>query len=201
VVDGLPSSTSEDDLKAISAACCSSGSVPLFHAVGITPEAPTLDDACHNRAPERVIGFGLDDLQQARAELGQDCGGPLKGIALGTPHFSYTEFERLVDLLQGREIARGIVFYLTTSRHVYKQAAELGWTGQLEHCGVKIITDTCTYFSPAVNGLRGKIMTNAAKWAYYAPGMLPVQVVLGSLSECVESAVAGEVLLDSWIES
>ena len=68
----------------------------------------------------------------------------------------------------------------------------------LEAAGVKIITDTCTYFSPAVNGLQGLIMTNAAKWAYYAPGMLSVEVVLGSLSECVESAVAGELVLDSW---
>ncbi|MFA9419381.1 MAG: aconitase X [Gammaproteobacteria bacterium] len=201
VVSGLPSTTTEDDLKAISAACCSSGSVPLFHAVGITPEAATLDAACHNQAPEQVIEFGLGDLRQARSELGQDSSNPLKGIALGTPHFSYTEFERLVALLQGRDIAPGLVFYLTTSRHVYELAARQGWIEQLEGCGVKIITDTCTYFSPAVNGLRGKIMTNAAKWAYYAPGMLPVQVVLGSLSECVESAVAGEVLLDSWIES
>ena len=200
VVDGLPSTTNEDDLKAVSAACCSSGSVPLFHATGITPEAATLDDACHNQAPEQVIEFGLDDLQRARTELGRDCGGPLKGIALGTPHFSYTEFERLVDLLQGRDIDQKIVFYLTTSRHVFEQAAQQGWIEQLEHSGVKIITDTYTYFSPAVNGLRGKIMTNAAKWAYYAPGMLPVQVVLGSLRECVESAVAGEVLLESWIE-
>jgi hypothetical protein len=198
VVDGLAPTTTEDDLKAISAACCSSGSVPLFHAVGITPEAPTLDDACFNETAEQVIEFGLDDLQRARNELGQDSNGPLRGIALGTPHFSYTEFERLTGLLQGRSIAPGLVFYLTTSRHVYEMAAQQGWIAQLEQAGVKIITDTCTYFSPAVNGLRGKIMTNAAKWAYYAPGMLPVQVVLGSLGECVESAVAGEVLLDGW---
>jgi len=201
VVSGLPSTTTEDDLKAISAACCSSGSVPLFHAAGITPEAATLDEACHNQAPEQVIEFELDDLLRARDELGQDSGNPLQGIALGTPHFSYTEFERLIALLRGRDIAPGLVFYLTTSRHVYELVAQQGWTAELEQCGVKIITDTCTYFSPAVNGLRGKIMTNAAKWAYYAPGMLPVQVVLGSLSECVESAVAGEVLLDSWTES
>jgi predicted aconitase len=201
VIDGLASTTTEDDLKAISAACCSSGSVPLFHAIGITPEAPTLDDACHNQTPGQVIEFGLEDLQQARNELGQDSDNPLRGIALGTPHFSYTEFERLIALLQGRDIDPGLVFYLTTSRHVYELAAQQGWIEQLEGSGVKIITDTCTYFSPAVNGLRGKIMTNAAKWAYYAPGMLPVQVVLGSLSECVESAVAGEVLLESWIES
>ena len=201
LVDGLVSTITEDDLKAISAACCSSGSVPLFHATGITPEAPTLDRACHNQVPEQVIEFGLEDLQRARNELGQDSDNPLQGIALGTPHFSYTEFERLVELLQGRDIAPGMVFYLTTSRHVYEQATQQGWIAQLEQCGVKIITDTCTYFSPAVNGLRGKIMTNAAKWAYYAPGMLSVQVVLGSLSECVESAVAGEVQLDSWTVS
>ena len=75
---------------------------------------------------------------------------------------------------------------------------EQGWIEPLLQAGIRIITDTCTYFSPAVNGLRGKIMTNSAKWAYYAPGMLPVEVVIGSLQECVESAVAGEVRLDSW---
>ena len=198
VIDGLPDSTNEDDLKAICAAGSSSGSVPLFHAVGITPEAATLDDACQNQTPEKTVSIRVEDLQSAREELSSDSTKPLQGLALGTPHFSYTEFERLVDLLQGRCINEGLVFYLTTSRHVYAQAESQGWTCLLEAAGIKIITDTCTYFSPAVNGLEGKIMTNAAKWAYYAPSMLPVQVVLGSLSECVESAVAGKVLLDSW---
>ena len=201
VIDGLPDSTSEDDLKAICAAGSSSGSVPLFHAVGITPEAETLDDACQNQTPEKIVNVRVEDLQSARNELSTDSTQPLQGLALGTPHFSYTEFERLVDLLQGRCINEGLVFYLTTSRYVYAQAESQGWTSLLEAAGIKIITDTCTYFSPAVNGLEGKVMTNAAKWAYYAPGMLPVQVVLGSLSECVESAVAGKVLLDSWSAS
>ena len=201
VIGGLPDSTDEDDLKAISAAGSSSGSVPLFHAVGITPEAATLDDACQNQAPEKTVSLSVADLQSAREELGTDSTQALQGIALGTPHFSYTEFERLVGLLQGRCINEKLVFYLTTSRHVYAQAESQGWIGLLETAGVKIITDTCTYFSPAVNGLKGKVMTNAAKWAYYAPAMLPVQVVLGSLAECVESAVAGEVLLDSWATS
>jgi hypothetical protein len=140
----------------------------------------------------------VEDLRQARAELGQNSEQKLSGIALGTPHFSYTEFERLVDLLAGRELHTGLVCYLTTSRHVMQQAQQQGWTDTLQRAGIKIITDTCTYFSPAVNGLQGKIMTNSAKWAYYAPGMLPVEVVIGSLGECVESAVSGEVLLDQW---
>ena len=198
VITGLPETTSEDDLKAISAAGSSSGSVPLFHAAGITPEARTLADACQNETVNSVISVSIKDLQSARMELSQNSGGRLKGVALGTPHFSYTEFERLVALLNGRAIDPNLNFYLTTSRHVYQLAQQKGWTDSLAQSGVKIITDTCTYFSPAVNGLTGLVMTNAAKWAYYAPGMLSVQVVLGSLSECVESAVAGEVLLDSW---
>ena len=198
VIEGLAESTNEDDLKAISAAACSSGSVPLFHAVGFTPEATSLDEACQGQVPDVVVEVGLEDLLQARDELGQCFDAELRAISLGTPHFSMTEFERLFELLAGRSIAPDLVFYLTTSRHVLGQVTEKGWAEELTLAGIRIITDTCTYFSPQVNGLEGQVMTNSAKWAYYAPGMLPVQVVLGSLSECVESAVAGKVVLDQW---
>ena len=196
---GLSDDCNEDDLKAISAAGSSSGSVPLFHAIGITPEAGSMDIAFQGQPPVQSIEVTPGDLQRARAELGANTDRALAGIALGTPHFSYTEFERLVELLNGRSIHPGLVFYLTTSRHVHQQARLQGWIESLEQAGINIITDTCTYFSPAVNGLQGKIMTNSAKWAYYAPGMLPVEVVIGSLHECVESAVRGEVVLDQWV--
>lgn len=199
VITGLSASTDEDDLKAISAAGSSSGSVPLFHAVGITPEAATLDDACQNETLTQIVDLKLSDLNAARNELSRKQSGKLSGIALGTPHFSLTEFEKLVELFDGRSVHSSLLFYLTTSRHVLEQARQQGWIESLETAGVKMITDTCTYFSPAVNGLAGLIMTNAAKWAYYAPGILSVEVVLGSLRECVESAVTGEVVIDQWV--
>ena len=197
-ISGLPADCCEDDLKAISAAASSSGSVPLFHAIGITPEAANLDAAFQGEPVQRSIEVGIDDLHRARDELGRDRGTPLAGIALGTPHFSLTEFERLVGLLGDRCTHPGLVCYLTTSRHVYGEADSRGWIEILKLAGFRIVTDTCTYFSPAVDGLHGKVMTNSAKWAYYAPGMLPVEAVIGSLGECVESAVHGEVVLDSW---
>ena len=52
VVEGLPAPPNEDLLKALGAASASSGAVGLFHAVGITPEAPTLKDAFGGRTPE-----------------------------------------------------------------------------------------------------------------------------------------------------
>ena len=39
-------------LKALGAAAASSGAVAMFHAVGVTPEAATLDDALGGNARE-----------------------------------------------------------------------------------------------------------------------------------------------------
>jgi len=41
------------------------------------------------------------------------------------------------------------------------------------------------------------VMTNSAKWAWYAPNNLGLRVIFGSLRECVESAVRGEVWRDA----
>jgi predicted aconitase len=39
-------------------------------------------------------------------------------------------------------------------------------------------------------------MTNSAKYAHYAPGLLKLGAVLGSTEDCVASAVAGRVVRD-----
>jgi predicted aconitase len=135
-------------------------------------------------------------LLEARQDLTTAADGPLDMVALGTPHFSLSEFERLIRLVSGRRSKPGLAFYVSTSRYVREGAAERGWIAELERFGATIITDTCTYYSPAVRQCRGRIMTNAAKWAYYAPGMLGVEVCFGSLAECVESAVRGEAWRD-----
>jgi predicted aconitase len=40
------------------------------------------------------------------------------------------------------------------------------------------------------------LMTNSAKYAYYAPGLLDTRVTFGSLSDCVNSAAAGRIIRD-----
>jgi predicted aconitase len=36
-------------------------------------------------------------------------------------------------------------------------------------------------------------MTDSAKWAFYAPGNIGVEVIFGSMAECIRSAVDGRV--------
>lgn len=196
VIADLPPQETMDSLKALAAAAASSGGVEMWHALGVTPEADTREQAFQGQKPERVLDLTAADLAAARHDLTSAQDGPLDMVALGTPHFSLTEFARLMPLVSGRRIKPGLAFYVSTSRFVRDEAARRGWIAELEAFGATVIADTCTYYSPAVRRCRGRIMTNAAKWAYYAPGMLGVEVSFGSLAECVESAVRGEVRRD-----
>jgi predicted aconitase len=196
VIDGLPSSATEDDLKALGAAAASSGSVGLFHATGLTPEASSIEEACHGHPPERIIDITLTDLTQARDSLSTAAADGLRAISLGTPHFSVAEFERLHHLMSGQRVVPGIEFWVSTARDVLARAAARGLVEPLERAGVKVVTDTCTYVTTILGPGRGVVMTDSAKWAYYAPGNIGAEVIFGSMRECVRSAVMGRVWRD-----
>ena len=72
--------------------------------------------------------------------------------------------------------------------------AQRGWRDELKDCGVTIALDTCSYFTPRVAGLGDHVMTNSAKWAYYAPGILDIDVTFATMADCVETAVAGHLV-------
>lgn len=197
-ITGLPLDTTEDELKALGAAAASSGAVALFHAVGITPEAPTLSAALQDRAPEAVITVSMAELLAVRQSLNTGRpGDPLTAIALGTPHFSMAEFAHLFTLLNADTRALQCDFYINTSRFILWQLEESGADRLLAERGIDIVVDTCTYLTPVMRDMSGLIMTNSGKWAHYAPANIGVRVAFGSLGECVRSAIEGRVCFDA----
>ena len=123
---GLPSDASADSLKALGAAASSSGGVALFHAVGRTPEAPTLAEALGGQPAEWTVEIDPAALREARDRLSTIGDGPLTAVSVGTPHFSLDEFRTLAPLVEGRAVAPGIDFYVNTSRQVLAEAAAGG---------------------------------------------------------------------------
>jgi predicted aconitase len=196
VIDGLPSAT-EDQLKALRAAAASSGAVGLFHAVGITPEAPSLEAVAPGRLPSVPVPPRL--LAEVRDHLTTATSSGLGAVSLGTPHASFAEIETIVHLLDDRQVAHGMSCYVSTGRDVLDGAERAGLVARLEGAGVTLVTDTCTYITPIIDATAGPVMTDSAKWAFYAPGNIGVEVVFGSLRECVESAVLGRVWRDGWL--
>jgi predicted aconitase len=166
----------------------------MFHAVGLTPEAPTVAEAFHGHAPEETIRLSADDLRSTIARLSTvPDGTPLAAISLGTPHFSIEEFSRLMPLL-GDGPCPCVDVYINTNRHVLQDLHARGWSDVLQAAGVTLVIDTCTYVTAVMRNLSGAVMTNSGKWAYYAPGNIGVEVAFGSLAECVASARAGRVV-------
>jgi len=196
VIDGLPARPTEDQLKALGAAAASSGAVALFHLVGVTPEAPTLEAAFQGRAPAATIEVTLDMLRAARRELTTADGDALDMVVLGSPHFSLAEFALLAPLLRGRRAHPGVQFLVTSSRAMTLLAKQAGHLQELEAFGGKVTVDTCILASPMLPPAVKVLMTNSAKYAYYSPGLLRATVTFGRLADCVRSAVAGRVVSD-----
>ncbi len=201
VIDGVPGALPEERLKAIGAAAASSGAVAMFHLVGSTPEAPTLAAALQGEEPDEVIDVGLAELRAARDELttassGGQPGMPIGTVSLGTPHASLTELRAVERELAGARPARGVELMVSTARQLLADAEEEGLARRLRALGVELLVDTCSYIAPVLRPSPLPAMTDSGKWAFYAPGNIGVEVVFGSLRECVRSAVAGVVWRD-----
>jgi len=196
VLDGLAVVPDEDRLKALGAAMASSGAVALFHLVGVTPEAPTCEVAFQGKAPPEVVAVTMTALRAARRDLSTADGAPLDLVVLGSPHFSLAEFKKLAPLLEDRRCHPDVRFLVTSSRAVKMLAAGAGYLEALERFGGTVTVDTCILTTPMLPPSVRMVMTNSAKYAYYAPGLLGTEMIFGGLEDCVHSAIAGAVLRD-----
>ena len=197
VIQGLEVCPTEDQLKALGAAAASSGAVALFHIVGVTPEARTESAALQGRKPLAEITVTLDKLRAARKELSTITGAALDLVVLGSPHFSLTEFQALVPLVEGHRRHPDVQFLITASRVVKAMAARAGYLAAIKQFGGTITVDTCILTTPMLPSSVKMLMTNSAKYAYYAPGLLGAQIVYGDLKDCVRSAICGHIVRDN----
>jgi predicted aconitase len=191
VISGLAFRPREDLLKAFGAAAASSGSVGLFHVAAATPEAPDEATALHWLPPAERIVVTNDMVRDAQRRLSTaDRADRVDAVAIGSPHLSLEEFDTLRRLLMGRSLA--VPIYACTGRHVLKMLERDGHRQQLEASGVIIVADTCVVVTPILPEKPGAIlMTNSGKFSHYAPANTGYSVLYGSMSDCVESAVAG----------
>ena len=168
----------------------------MFHMVGVTPEAPTLPEAFQGTTPLQTVEVTMEALRESRRELTHTDSTQLHMVVLGSPHFSLAEFKRLAPLLEGKRRRPEVKFLVTSSRAMTQLAQKAGFLETLESFGAQITVDTCILTSPMLPAEIQNLMTNSAKFAYYAPGLLGKKIAFGSLEDCVNSAVAGEIIRD-----
>lgn len=192
VIEGIDAAPGSDALKHMGAAMASYGSIPLFHLVGITPEAPTLDAVCDAASlPAREIGAG--DLQGFFGEYG-GAGEKVDVVVFAAPQLSLFELQQVADLLDGRRIHEKTALLVATSPGVAADADRMRLTERIEASGALVLRGMCFYQSYAremaeANGWR-RLLTNSAKLVNilggygYAPSLM-------SMEACVDAAVSG----------
>ncbi len=197
---GLAAHPTRDQLKALGAAAASSGAVALFHVVGATPEAPTLEAVLGAGEP-REIRLDADMLRAARAGLSTAEGVErIDAVAVGSPHFSIDEFERLAELVGTGAAPFAVPFYACTARDTLAELEARGRAVSIRAAGIAIVVDTCVVVTPILPASGGVLMTNSGKFAHYGPSNTGYDVAYGSLKECVASARTGRLVRDegSW---
>ena len=182
---GLPQSATNDDLKYLGASAASSGSVALYHADGITPEA-ILTDVFAGKAPEEEMVITRKDIDDAAEKMTSTGVGEPQLAVVGCPHYSSEEVIRLARMIEGKKVADGKAFWVFTTAETESLMERMGLKAVLEEAGVRIMAQTCLVISPLVGGYEN-LITDSGKFASYLPSEHSIRIRYASAEECVKA--------------
>ena len=195
VIEGIDSNPDSDEMKHLGAAMASFGSVPLFHLVGVTPEAPSLESVCDpDSLAVETIGEAV--FEEFFARYGGK-GEKVDVVVFSAPQLSLLEMQSLAALLDGEKIHPDTSLLAVTSPVVAADARRLGIAERIEASGALVLEGMCFYQSYAremgeANGWK-RLMTNSVKLTNIIGGY-GYEPTLSNMENCVASAIAGEVV-------
>jgi hypothetical protein len=195
VIEGITTQPGSDEMKHMGAAMASFGSVPLFHLVGITPEAPTLEAVCDPYTLPAVV-IAAAELDAFFAHYGGK-GEKLDVVVFSAPQLSLLEMQSLAELLDGKRLHPQTSLLAVTSPVVAADARRLGLVERIESSGALVLEGMCFYQSYAremgvANGWK-RLMTNSVKLTNIIGGY-GYEPTLSNMENCVASAIAGEIV-------
>jgi predicted aconitase len=205
VIDGIKT-YNQEFLLGLGATLATSGSVTLFHMVGVTPEARTCEDAFQGQIPAEVIEVDISDLNAVYQEQNTvEAGEIIDFVNLGCPHAGLSQLKEIADALAGKKVAQGVRFWINTNRMTRKQAEYSGYVKTIEDSGALVVADTCPveshmristcrqYGLPVPN--IKAMVCNSGKMLRYVGDLIGCKVALTSMENCVESAIQGKLVI------
>ncbi len=192
VIEGLDVTPTSDQMKHLGAAMASFGSTPLFHLVGITPEAPTLSSVGGDRLePESLSPEMMDSM---RSRFGGK-GDKVDVVVFAAPQLSLVEVKQVAELCDGKNLS--VPLYVCTAPQVYPDAERMGFVEKIEAAGGKVLVGTCFYngFAREIGEANGwkRLLSNSAKIVNILGGY-GYEPALANMEQCVASAIRGEIV-------
>jgi predicted aconitase len=198
ILDGLPVLVRRGKvpdlprLKHFGAAAATSGGIEMYHIVGVTPQAPTLQEAFGGRKPRATLRYGRAERELAYRNLNAHATDTkVDFVMLGCPHSSLEQVWNAAKLLEGKRLHSGVNLWIFTPRSIREVADRNGYTKIITDAGARLMSDTC----PALGQVMPKgvkvAATDSAKQTHYLPSIMGVQTWFGSTEDCVRAAITG----------
>jgi cis-L-3-hydroxyproline dehydratase len=187
VFTGIPKDVLPEALMNLGAQLNTAGAVSMYHIVGVTPEAPSLEVALAGREPQARVTVTDEDLAHQREAL-SEAPGAIDFVLLGCPHLTLRQVSNIASALDGRTVTAEM--WICTSFTTLELLKRMGLLSVIEAAGAHVCADTCID-QPCWHHLSGrKGMTDSPKCSYYA-SMRGMDFVLGRIDDCVQAALTG----------
>lgn len=188
VFTGLKNPTKES-LMNLGAQLNTGGNVAMYHIVGFTPEAPTIEAAFHGEEVREEVTITNDDLRSMQSML-TDPYGKIDFALFGCPHLTIDQIGVIAEMVRGQKLA--VPLFVMTSGLSLDLAKKMGYEEMIRQAGGHIFSDTCMD-QPCWKFLYGKKgVTDSPKCAYYTRRR-QMEFVVVPLEQAVEAALRGEI--------
>jgi predicted aconitase len=190
VFEGLSRRIPFESLKYLMAPLSVSGSVSICHLVGVTPEAPSLEEALGYRKPTEIIHVGKKAISDTQALYAVDPNEKVDMAVLGCPHCTIEELKKIASLLEDKKIGNDRRLWIGSPYQMYYLAQTMGYSQIIENAG-GVISSSCMATipdSPIPSDVK-TIATNSFKASHYISRLTKgrVKVVVREMDECVQS--------------
>ncbi|WP_196605904.1 aconitase X catalytic domain-containing protein [Pectinatus haikarae] len=187
VFEGL-TNPSKEALMNLGAQLNTGGNVALYHILGFTPEALTMEDAFQGKKPQYEVTITNNDLKNMREEI-SDKNGKIDFALYGCPHFTIDQVCTVAEMVKGKKLS--VPLFIMTSSLTRSLSQKMGYADIIKTAGGEIVEDTCMD-QPCWKFLYGKKgITDSPKCAYYTKRR-DMQFIIAPLKESIYAALKGE---------
>ncbi|MFD2616433.1 aconitase X catalytic domain-containing protein [Terrilactibacillus laevilacticus] len=188
VFSNLPQMISPEAIMYLCAELNTAGAVPMFHILGVTPEAKTLEEAFGKRDYE-IIKITNEDLQEVHEKISERA-GKIDFVLLGCPHVTLDQVIKIAHMVEGEKLKSEL--WINTSAHTKDVVKRMGLLEVIEAAGGHVVKDTCID-QPIWHHLEGKLgATESPKCSYYAKRR-QLNFVIRPFEQCIQGALKGEI--------
>lgn len=181
-------------LKQLGVALASHGSHAMFHLVGATPEAQSLEAAFGGALPADEHLCGKAEIARVYDSYSLDQ-SEVDVVVFAAPQLSIDEVADIVQRFDGRRVHGNTKLLLAIDPQVRAKADNAGLSQRLYDCGGEFLTGTCFYAeAPLMKQPMGwrTVVTNSAKLVNTLASAGYVTALRG-MADCLKAAATGRL--------